>query len=307
MYFIGFRPMEDDLLQEVGRIWVDGKRNLFPFEKEVTLFLFRTWIVWPEYGPRRASTARLLAGIITLQDCDSELRPTGGLNTLTALQKRIVEPWYEEFYKHFGSRELVGGIEKLIDVYRTRRQQDALVVRTIRSRAISLDMLDFMLRAAFQEPALARVNVAAQFISLNGFNRPDLYDLRRGRRKKAPAIGYDKVYTNWKHSKPTLGLDFIITTQWKELASLRMSNSNFLPILSRLANDDQKIRTTLAQYHWLLDFFNIKLPAMTKVRHWPFLSDFKDRQPLDIRPLTTAQLQTAQEASAKLGQKGADG
>jgi hypothetical protein len=33
--FLGFPSMQDDLLQQVGRIWIDGKKNLFPFEKEV--------------------------------------------------------------------------------------------------------------------------------------------------------------------------------------------------------------------------------------------------------------------------------
>jgi hypothetical protein len=73
--------------------------------------------------------------------------------------------------------------------------------------------------------------------------------------------------------------------------------------LSRLANDDQKIRAILAQYHWLLDFFKEKRPAMSKVQHWPFLSDFKERQPIHIPLLTNEQLQIAKQADAVLHPK----
>lgn len=300
--------MKEHLLQGVDRIWVKGKKDIFPFEKEVTLFLFRTWVLWPEFGPRRAFTASLLAGIITQQRCDTKLRPRRGrIKSLVELQQRITEPWYEEFYEHFFSQKWIGGIDKLIDVNRTRRQQDAVITRAKRSRAISIDMLDFLLRTTNQAPDLAQVNIAAKFISLNGFERPDLYDMRRGERKKSAGIGYDKVYINWKHSKPTLGLGFIVTTQWKELDALRLSDPSFLLTLSRLANDDQKMRTILAQYHWLLDFFKTKQPAMVKVRHWPFLPDFNDRQRLDIQPLTAKQLETAKQAAESVPKKRAGG
>jgi hypothetical protein len=191
----------------------------------------------------------------------------------------------------------------LIDVGRTPGQQDEIIGEAIRLRAISVDMLDYLLRATHQAPDLAQVNMAAEFISRNGFKRPDLYDMRPGERNKTPSLGYDKVYDNWKYSKPTLGLDFVITTQWKELASLRLSDQDFLPTLSQLANDEQKIRTFLAQYHWLLDFFKEKHPAMTKVQHWPSLSDFKERQPIDIPLLTNEQLQIAKQADAVLHPK----
>jgi hypothetical protein len=302
--------MKEDLLRHVDRIWVKGEKDAFPLEKEVILFLFRIWVLWPEFGPRRAITAKLVAGIITLQRYDAKLRPKlGKIKSLTELRQRVTEPWYEQFYKQFFSQEWIGGIGSLIDVTRTSRQQDSLIARSKRSRAISIDIMDFLLRATRQAPDLAQVNIAAWFISMNGFERPHRYDLRRGERKKASGIGYDKVYISWKNSKPTLGIDFVITKHFKELNSLRISDPNFLLTLSRLANDDQKIRTILAQYHWLLDFFRKENPAITKVRHWPFLPDFKDRQPLDIQPLTDRQLQTAQKAQAeqkKLSQKRAD-
>ena len=171
--FFRFASMEDDLLQQVGRIWIDEEKNLFPFEKEVTLFLFRAWVLCPEYGPRRTFTARFLAGIVTLQHYDAGCRPKlGRLKTLTELRERVAEPWYEEFYKHFVSQELLGGIERLIDAGRTPRQQDEIIDKTIRLRAISVDMLDYLLRATDQVPDLAKVNVATKFITLNGFNRP---------------------------------------------------------------------------------------------------------------------------------------
>lgn len=296
--------MEGDPFQQVGRIWVDEEKDLFPFEKEVSLFLFRTWVLWPEYGPRRTFTARLLAEIVTLQHYDGMLRPSRGrLKTLTELRERVAEPWFEEFYKHFVSQELVGGIDRLIDAGRTPRQQDEIIDKAIRVPTISLDMLTFLLRVRTQAPELAQVNIAAQFISLNGFKRPDLYDMRPGEREKTPGISYDKVYGNWKHSKPTLGLDFIITTQWKELASLRLSDQNFLLTLSRLVNDNRKVLTILAQYHWLLEFFKAKYPAISKVQHWPFLPDFKERQPVDIEPLTDEQLQIAKKADDELHPK----
>jgi hypothetical protein len=300
--------MKENLLLHVDRIWIKGEKEVFPFEKEVILFLFRIWVLWPAFGANRAITARLLAGIITLQRCDVKLRPKlGQIKSLAELRQRVSEPWYEQFYKHFFSQQWIGGIESLIDVGRTRRQQDARIATARRLRAISIDIMDFLLRATNQVPDLAQVNIAARFISLNGFDRSHRYDLRRGDRKKiSPFIGYDKVYINWKLSKPTLGLDFVITKHFKELNSLRISDPKFLPILSRLANDDQKIRTILAQYHWLLDFFRTKHSAITKVRDWPFLPDFEDRQPLDIQPLTEKQLQTAREAEALLPKKRVD-
>jgi hypothetical protein len=292
--------MKEDLLRHADRIWVKGEKDVFPFEKEVILFLFRIWVLWPAFGANRAITARLLAGIITLQRCDAKLRPRPGhLKSLAELRRRVTEPWYEQFYNHFFSQQWMGGIERLIDVGRTRLQQDAHIAKAKRSRAISIDIMDFLLRATRQDPDLAQVNIAAWFISMNGLERPHRYDLRRGERRKASGIGYDKAYINWKNSKSTLGIDFVIAKHFKELNSLRISDPNFLPTLSRLANDDQKIRTILAQYHWLLDFFRKENPAITKVRNWPFLPDFKDRQPFDIQPLTDRQLQTAQKAKAE--------
>jgi hypothetical protein len=48
---------------------------------------------------------------------------------------------------------------------------------------------------------------------------------------------------------------------------------------------------------------------MTKVRRWPFLSDFKERQPIDIPVLTDEQLQTAKQADKDLhpNRKGKNG
>src|SRR5450759_1688262 len=107
--------MKDDLLHHVDRIWVKGEKDVFPFEKEVVLFLFRIWVLWPEFGPRRAITARLLAGIITLQRCDAKLRPKPGhIKSLAELRRRVFEPWYEQFYKKFFSQQWIGGIESLI-------------------------------------------------------------------------------------------------------------------------------------------------------------------------------------------------
>ena len=293
--------MKDNLLTDVGRIWVQGKKTTFPFEKEVTLFLFKIWALWPEYGPRRAFTARLLGASVTLQHCDAKLRPLSGkISSSAELQRRLAEPWYRQFDKHFLSQKWIGGIGRILDIHRTSRQQDAVIERAKRLRAISIDMLDFLLRATNHASDLAQVNMAAKFISLNGFERPDRYDMRRGERQKASGISYDKAYINWKHSKPTLGLDFVIAKQFPELDALRLSDPNFLPILSRFANDDQKIRTLLAQYHWLRDFFRTKQPTMLKVIHWPYLDYFGDRLPLDIEPLTEQQLQTAKKAKEDL-------
>jgi hypothetical protein len=288
--------MKADLLADVGRIWVQREKT-FPFEKEIVLFLFKTSALWPEFGPRRAFTAKLLAGVVTLQHYDAKLRPRiGTIKSAAELRRRLAEPWYKQFEKHFLSQKWIGGIAEIINIHRTRRQQDAIITRAKRSRAISIDILDYLLRATNQAPEFAQVNIAEEFILANGFERPDRYDMRRGERKKDAGIGYDKVHNNWKHSKRTLGIDFVISKEFAELDALRLTDPYFLPTLSQLANDDQKIRTILAQYHWLRDFFIEKQPAMGKVRHWPCLPYFCDRQPLDIELLTEKQLQTAKTA-----------
>ncbi len=93
--------MADEWFKRIGRLSL-GDKETFRFERELALFVFRTWIIWPGPAINSTNVSRLLAQAITLQKCSQLGRlQRGRIESLSELQDRISSAWYRQFFKQF--------------------------------------------------------------------------------------------------------------------------------------------------------------------------------------------------------------
>ena len=282
-----------DLLRDVERLWIEGREPDFPFEREVTLFRFRVWVLMPVFGPTAGRAARLIARIVTMHRCNSKGQvTTGQIGTLDDYRKRLNEDWFGKFYQSSFFHERVGNLRSAF----TTSNLGEAVQRRRAAMGMSIDMLDFLLRAVNYHLEFATRRHATTFISHNGFNRADNYEVRIGEKKRARVEKTNQpirpitVEKHWDSSPPTLGLAYLIAKTFSELDSLNVSDEHTLLTLVRLANNGDDIQRLLGQYKWLLDFCTDRLRNFGKHDSWPRLTCAIDPIGLALEPLTAEQL-----------------
>jgi hypothetical protein len=288
-----------DLLRDVERLWIEGREPDFPFEREVTLFRFRVWVLVPVFGPTAGRAARFIARIVTMHRCNSSGEVTSGqIRTLDDYRKRLNEDWFGKFYQSSFFQERIGSLRSVF----TTSNLDVAAERRRAAMGMSIDMLDFLLRAANYRPEFATRKHATTFISHNGFNRADNYEVRIGEKKRARVQKTNQpirpitVEKHWDSSPPTLGLAYLIAKTFSELDSLKVSDGRTLLTLVRLANETEFIQELLGQYEWLLDFCAEHLRNFGKLESWPRLTRSIDPICLALEPLTDEQLRILEKA-----------
>ncbi len=295
-----------DLLRDVERLWIEGCDPNFPFEKEVTLFRFRVWVLVPVFGPTAGRAARFIARIVTMHRCNSRGEVTSGqIRTLDDYRKRLNEDWFGKYYQSSFFHERVGNLRS---VFTTSNPGEA-VERRRAAMGMSIDMLDFLLRATKYHPKFATRKYAKTFISHNGFNRADNYEVRIGEKKRARVEKTNQpirpitVEKHWDSSPPTLGLAYLMAKTFSELDSLNVSDEHTLLTLVRLANNANDIQQLLGHYKWLLDFCTNHLRNFGKHDSWPRLTCAIDPIGLALDPLTAEQLRILETEELRILEK----
>jgi hypothetical protein len=141
-----------NLLRDVERLWIEGCNPNFPFEKEVTLFRFKIWVLMPVIGPRAVKAAWSIARLVTLNRKNSHGEITSRqIKTLEEYRKRFDEDWFEKFYQSSFFQEWVGNLGWMFTVSNFGEE----VERGQAQIRMSVDMLDFLLRAAKYHPSVS--------------------------------------------------------------------------------------------------------------------------------------------------------
>jgi hypothetical protein len=286
-----------DLLRDVEALSIDGRHPIYPFEKEVTLFRFKIWVLAPVFGPLASTAARLIARIVTMHRRDAQGKVMAGeIKTLDEYRTRLNEEWFERFYKSSFVQEWAHNLRSIF----MANDFAAKIEERRAALQMSIDILDFLLRTAKYHPEFATRKFFKIFISRNGFNRRDNYRVPIGEKKRVQVEKTNQpikpitVERHWDSSPPTLGLAYLIANT--ELDSLKVNDGHTLLTLMRLANDGEFVHELLGQYESLLDFCTQHLRDFKKHRSWPRLTRSIDPICLGLEPLTADQLGILQNA-----------
>ena len=82
-------------------------------------------------------------------------------------------------------------------------------------------------------------------------------------------------------------------------SNLKLTDKDLLNRLIEMANDQDRISSIFAHYHWLVDLSDQHLKIAKKSEDFPTLGSFKDRKPLPILTYTAEQFSKAVDAVKK--------
>lgn len=277
-----------------------GRR--FPFDRELAVAIFLAWVLWPNNRSRQRAIARLVACAIAFRpliEHDGD-RPHS-VKRLDRFITRLNESEFQSFYQSFFQK--VGGFPALQKTYPPSWYDD--YADTTRAKLnSSLDIIEFLLKAGQHDPSKASRNVAHQFLAKNGFDRSwDFYGLKVGkvRKDRTLALSEDRISKYWDLAPDTLGLAYLLRSNWRELWELKFNDLDLLAKLHSLAYNDEMILRIFEQYNWLLNFFDQKLGRIAKSDNFPVSVGVVGMRPIDIEPFTDKQMAILQSMGKRLG------
>jgi hypothetical protein len=274
-------------------------RRRFPFDRELAVAVFFSWVLWPNNRSRQRAVARLVASAIAFRLTEQDGDRPHSVKRLDRFITRLSESEFQSFYKSFF--EKVGGFPALQKTYPPSWYDDHADITRGQLNS-SLDIVEFLLKAGQYDPHKASRNVAHQFLAKNGFDRSwEFYGFGVGKARKGrePSLSEDRVSQYWDHAPGTLGLAYLLRSTWRELWELKFYDPDILSKLHSLAHNHEMILHFFQNYNWLLEFFDQKLSRILKFGKLEPLIGFADKMPINIEPFTDKQTALLQSAGKR--------
>jgi hypothetical protein len=273
----------------IGRLTRDH-RPIFPYEKELVLYLLLIASLWPNDYERLLTAARLFSGALNFHFSRA---PKDMYRRARLLRRKLSRKKINFFNKHFFVR--IGGPPSLLfcpSVERFHRD----VWERIAELTIILDFTEYIFKSSILSKKICSASFAYHAIANNIFSRKGGYGVAEGPKRKSKrgnttaVTTAESVRAKCKHAPETTILSFIMT-RWYPFHFFDPANPNFFLVSFRHNESGRWLKVAISM---IRDRLLLNMSALnTSITRWALVNSPMLDKPAHLYTLSAEELERA--------------